>query len=406
MRYIEPSPLSKISEVASRVKPVEEILTIPTWNALGYVAAKDVVVQREYPPRPRAAYDGYAVNSAETPGRFKVLGSIYVGQLREARVGPGEAYYVTVGAFLPDGADAVVPEEAVERQGEYIIVGRRYQRYDNADAPGSYAPKGAVLLRRGYVVSAFDVVGLLDVGITQVKVYRRLKAALISTGDELVKPPIDPEEAAELVMRGRVIESTGSLVEWYLKNFMPYVDLVHREVMGDDTEKLKRAVEDLLPHVDMLMITGGAGPSEVDHFYKLGIPGLRGFRMKPGRPTSVAVADGRPIFGLSGYPISALHGVIRIVEPIARRMANVSAGSPSAWTYATLAVDVFGEMAQFLRAKLEFKDGELLATPLKTRHHSFTDPEASGIVLIPPGGAKRGDRVIVLMYRDLRDIAV
>ncbi|MFB6490684.1 MAG: molybdopterin molybdotransferase MoeA [Thermoproteus sp. AZ2] len=404
MRYIEPAPLSRVAEIAARVKPVEDVLTMPTWDALGYVAARDIGVPHDYPPRPRAAYDGYAVDSSLTPGRFKVAGSILVGQYRDVKAGPGESFYVTVGAFLPDGTDAVVPEEAVEKEGEYIVVRQKYNRYDNVDPPGAYAPKGAVLLKKGYVISIFDIVGLLDVGVTKVKVFRKLRAALISTGDELIKPPIDPDEAAELVLRGKVIESTGSLVEWYIKSFMPYVELAHREVMGDDTEELKRVIEAHLPNVDMVIVTGGAGPSEIDHFYKLGLPGLRGFRMKPGRPTSVAVVEGKPIFGLSGYPISALHGVIRIVEPVARRMANVAAGSPSAWTYAVLTADVRSDMAQFLRAKLEYKDGELLATPLKTKHHSFTDPEASGIVLIPPGGAKKGDVVIALMYRDLRDL--
>lgn len=405
MRYLEkPSPLSKVSEIAAQIKPVEDVLTVPAWDAAGFVLARDVVMPHDYPPKPRAAYDGYAVNSAETPGEFKLAGSILVGQYREVRAGPGEAYYVTVGAFLPDGTDAVVPEEAARREGDRISIPRRYNRYDNVDPPGAYASKGALLARKGQVLTVFDVVAFLDVGITKLRVFRRPRVAIFSTGDELIKPPMDPDEAAELVLRGKVIESTGSLVEWYIKSFMPYVEIVERRVMGDDNEALRKAVEEALPKVDAIIITGGAGPSEIDHFYKLGLPGVRGFRMKPGRPTSVAVVDGKVVFGLSGYPISALHGTIRIVEPIMRKMANATSGPAGAWVYATLSVDVAGELAQFVRAKVEYKDGEIVATPLKTKHHSFTDPEASGILLIPPGGAKRGDKVLMLMYRDLRDL--
>lgn len=405
MRYLkELSPISKISELASQIKPIEDVLTLPTWDAVGFVLAKDVIVPHDYPPRPRAAYDGYAVNSAETPGEFKLVGSILVGQYREVKAGPGETYYVTVGAFLPEGADAVVPEEAAVKNGDKILIPRKYNKYDNVDPPGSYAPKGALLAKRGQVLTAFDVVGLLDVGITKVKVFRRPRMAIFSTGDELIKPPIDPDEAAELVLRGKVIESTGSLVEWYVKNFMPYVEISEKRVMGDDNEALRRAIDEVLPKVDAVLITGGAGPSEIDHFYKLGLPGIRGFRMKPGRPTSVAIVGNKIVFGLSGYPISALHGVIRIVEPVMRKMANVVSGPAGAWVYATLAVDVVGELAQLVRAKAEYKNGEIVATPLKTKHHSFTDPEASGVLLIPPGGAKRGDKVLMLMYRDLRDL--
>lgn len=405
MRYLEkPTPLSKIADLLPLVKTIEDVLTVPTWDAMGFVTARDVTIPHDYPPRPRAAYDGYAVNSAETPGEFKVVGSVLVGQYRNAQAQRGEAFYVTVGAFLPEGTDAVVPEEAVRREGDKIIVQRKYNAYDNVDPPGSYASKGSVLVKKGYVLTAFDIVGLLDVGVTRVKVYRKARVALFSTGDELINPPVDPDEAAELVLRGKVIESTGSLVEWYIRNFMPYVEISDRRVMGDDNEALKKAIEEVLPRVDAVIITGGAGPSEIDHFYKLGLTGIRGFRMKPGRPTSVAVVDGKAVFGLSGYPISALHGAIRIVEPIMRKVANVAAGPAGGWTYATLTTDVVGDLAQFVRAKVEYKDGEIFATPLKTKHHSFTDPEASGILLIPPGGAKRGDKVLMLFYRDLRDL--
>ncbi|CCC82235.1 molybdopterin molybdotransferase MoeA [Thermoproteus tenax] len=405
MRYLERlSPLSKITDILAQIRPIEETYSLPTWESVGFVAARDVIMPHDYPPRPRAAYDGYAVNSSETPGVFRVVGSILVGQYRDVRVNNGETFYVTVGAFLPEGADAVVPEEAVKREGDRVVVERKYNPYDNVDPPGSYAKKGDTLLRRGYVISVFDVVGLLDVGITRVKVFRRPKIAIFSTGDELITPPIDPDEAAELVLRGKVIESTGSLVEWYIRAFMPYVELAQRRVLGDDTEVLRKNIEETLPQVDAVIITGGAGPSEIDHFYKLGITGLRGFRMKPGRPTSIAVVNGKPIFGLSGYPISALHGVIRIVEPVMRKMANVVGGPASSWVYATLTSDVVGEFAQFIRAKVEFRDGEILATPLKVKHHTFTDPESSGVLLVPPGGAKRGDRVLMLLYRDLRDI--
>lgn len=405
MRYLkEPSPISRIAELVAQIKPIEDVLTLPTWDATGFVLAKDVIMPHDYPPRPRAAYDGYAVNSAETPGEFKLAGSILVGQYREIRAEPGETYYVTVGAFIPEGTDAVVPEEAAVREGDRVSIPRKYSKYDNVDPPGSYASKGALLAKRGQVLTVFDVVAFLDVGITKVKVFRKPRIAIFSTGDELIKPPVDPDEAAELVLKGKVIESTGSLVEWYIRSFMPYVEISERRVMGDDNEALKRAIDDVLPKVDAVIITGGAGPSEIDHFYKLGLPGIRGFRMKPGRPTSIALVGNKVVFGLSGYPISALHGTVRIVEPVMRKMANVASGPAGAWVYATLAVDVTGELAQFVRAKAEYKDGEIVATPLKTKHHSFTDPEASGILLIPPGGAKRGDRVPMLIYRDVREL--
>ncbi|MFN7105787.1 MAG: molybdopterin molybdotransferase MoeA [Pyrobaculum sp.] len=402
MRYLTGlNPINKVLEILPLLKTVDMINKVATWDALGFVVAKDVVAPHDYPPFPRAAYDGYAVNSQHTPGRFKVLGTVLVGQYRRDLVlKPGEAVYVTVGAFLPEGADAVVPEEVAKREGEYVAVDRKFEKFDNVDPPGSYVRKGTVMLRQGAVITPFDIVGLLDVGITTVYVYRKVAVTIVATGDELVTPPVDPEVAAELVQKGMVIESTASLVAWYIQTFMPYVEIRKKAVVGDRHEDVRAVVDSGLAEGDAVIITGGAGPSEIDHFYKLGYAGLRGFRMKPGRPTSVAVVSGKPVFGLSGYPISALHGVIRIVEPALRHMANVTKPPRHDWIYATITQDVPGELAQVVRVKLFTADGVTYAAPIKAKHHSFTEPEAHGVALTPPGGVKKGDVVPVLVYRE------
>jgi Molybdopterin biosynthesis enzyme len=149
------------------VKRVDEVEKVAVWEAAGRVVARDVVAPHDYPPFPRAAYDGYAVSSDATPGRFRVVGTVLVGQYkRDLSLRPGEAVYVTVGAFLPEGTDAVVPEEAAKREGEHVVVDRGFEKYANVDPPGSYVRKGTVMLRQGFVATPFDVVGLLDVGIT------------------------------------------------------------------------------------------------------------------------------------------------------------------------------------------------------------------------------------------------
>ncbi|MEZ0319535.1 MAG: molybdopterin molybdotransferase MoeA [Pyrobaculum sp.] len=404
MRYLHSlNPVAKVADIIPQVRKIAEVKKVATWDALGHVVARDVVAQHDYPPYPRATYDGYAVNSADTPGKFKVVGTVLVGQLRgDVKVDKGEAVYVSVGAFLPSGVDAVVPEEAVKREGDYVVVEQKYQMYDNVDPPGSYVRRGAVVVRQGTVLTPFDVVGLLDVGITSVYVYRKLSVGIIATGDELIAPPIDPEVASQLVMRGKVVESTASLVAWYITSFMPYVEIREKIVTGDKHEEVRAYVDKFLSQYDAVIITGGAGPSEIDHFYKLGYQGLRGFRMKPGRPTSVAVVDGKPVFGLSGYPLSALHGVVRIVEPVLRHMANATRPMSTGWLYATITQDVHGEMAQVVRVRLEVGEDGVYATPIKVRHHTFTESEACGLALVPPGGVKKGDIVPVLAYRDFK----
>ena len=170
MRYLSGlNPVAKVAEVLPLVKRIDQVEKVATWDAVGRVVAKDVTAPHDYPPLPRASYDGYAVNSEATPGRFRVVGTVLVGQYRrDIEVKPGEAVYVTVGAFLPEGADAVVPEEAVEREGDFVVVKSKFEKYANVDPPGSYVRKGTVMASQGTVLTPFDVVGLLDVGITAV----------------------------------------------------------------------------------------------------------------------------------------------------------------------------------------------------------------------------------------------
>ncbi|HID40646.1 MAG TPA: molybdopterin molybdotransferase MoeA, partial [Pyrodictium sp.] len=212
-RYLERLiPVNEaIQIVASRVKPVEETIEVPVWEAIGLVLAEDVRTPHDFPPRPRAAYDGYAIRSSDTPGRLRVVGEATIGKVDvKYRVEPGTAVYVSTGAYLPEGADTVIPEEAVRREGDYIVVEKEFPAGKNFDPVGAYARKGQVLLPRGYVITMLDVAGLLDVAVTRVKVYRPISIGIIATGTELFEP-VDPAEAEQRILRGEVAETTAKL---------------------------------------------------------------------------------------------------------------------------------------------------------------------------------------------------
>jgi molybdopterin molybdotransferase len=412
-RYIEkPTPVDEaVERVTKLVKPVSEEVRVDVWSAVGLVASRDVIAEYDFPPRPRSAYDGYAVRSEDTPGKLKVIGEATIGRVDVAyRVEPGTAVYVSTGAYLPDGADTVVPEEAVKVEGEYIVVDKHYPPLKNLDPPGFYVKKGRVLLPKGHVITMLDAVALLDVAITEVYVYRPLKTALVITGNEIFELD-EPKSATSRVLRGEVVESTGRLVEWLMSKYTPWVRVVKRTIMPDNVDAIAWLVERQLRNVDLIIMTGGSGPSSVDTFYQLadrlkGNVVFRGLFVKGGRPTSaMLLPDGRLFVVLSGHPISALHGFARFLYPLLRHLGNVSrSGEPPAFVTAVFEEEAEYARPQPVKVKLYMRDGILYAKPLPRERQltsvTASNTEADGIALVGKGRYQKGDRVLVMVYRE------
>ena len=394
----ELTPVAEVARIVDIVPRISEVVEVPTWEAVGMVLAEDAKAPIDVPPAPRAAYDGYAIPSSEAPGRFRVVAKYLAGEGLGSRVGRGEAAYVAVGAYLPEGTDAVVPEEEARVVGDYVEIPRPVKPWENVDPRGSIAIAGSVIRKRGTVLGPVDVAALLDVGVGSVLVYRRVRVAIIATGNEVIKPS-KPSDVLEAVKGGRVVETSASLVEWLLRTLHPYTEVVHRSLEPDDPARLSKLVTDLLTRVDVIITTGGTGPSETDAFYQLGIEALaRGFEMRPGKPTSIALIGGKPLIALSGFPTSAMHGFLRVASPIIAAMAN-AATRPAMYTgLARFDGEVGGRRAQMVRVVAEYRGAELWVRPVEAKHHSFSI-DADGVALLPPGGVNRGEIVEVLLWR-------
>ncbi len=347
-------------------KPV----TVPAWNAVNMIAARDVLTTIDLPFRAKAAYDGFAVSSSDAPGRFKLVGSVRVGEVPSFSVGRMEAVYVTTGAYLPEGVDAVVPEEDAELDGDQVIIGP-VKRGDNVDAVGSYAARGSVVLRAGEVITGHVVPALTEMGIMEVEAYGGLRVAVLSTGSELVRPR-DADSARSAFLSGKVIESTGSLVGWFVSSYMPYLSINEADLVADDADEVRRALRRLLDGNDVVITTGGSGPGDIDYTWE-GVKSLnplwsvRGLRMRPGRPTAIAVVgDCKVVFGLSGHPISALNALINLVDPFIKSMLGIrrAAAWPVARGKLTAGVNAEPGFVTQVRVRASIRGGELLFTPL------------------------------------------
>lgn len=410
-----PVPVSKALEIiANSVKPVAETEVIPVWDAVGRVLASDVVARHDYPPRPKAAYDGYAVRSADTPGKLVVIGEIVSGDVAAGlTVEPGTAVYVTTGSYMPDGADTIVPEEWVRREGNYIVVGVKCNPALYIDPQGAHVRRGQVLLAKGYVLDMLDTIALLDVAITEVEVYRRVRVGLLQTGTELFEPS-NPKEAADRILRGEVAATTGALLEYAVNRYTPWARVSLNALLPDDPESISWYITRQARGLDLVVMTGGSGPSSVDMFHQvaehLGARILfRGLTVKGIKPTSAMLVDGGPlVVAVPGYPMQALHSFLRLLYPLLKYLGNVRrAASPPPIAYARVAGGLTPGPPRMLKVKLRATSEGLEAIPLQPERQrisvTVSNVEADGLALVPIGraeGSSERELIPVYVYRE------
>ncbi|WP_243679030.1 hypothetical protein [Vulcanisaeta distributa] len=145
-KFVEPPhELEELTNAISTLSLIDEE-RVPVWESMGRVLSRDVVVPIDVPPRPKAAYDGYAVRSqdvSKAPIRLRLVGYVRIGEVSSIEVGPMETAYVTTGAYLPSGADAVVPEEFVDVVSDNeVVINKPVKPWENVDPAGDFARRG------------------------------------------------------------------------------------------------------------------------------------------------------------------------------------------------------------------------------------------------------------------------
>lgn len=337
--------LSKLEDYC-KIEPVgvEEVSRL---EAYGRVLAQDVVSAVDVPGFDRATMDGYAVKASDTfgakedsPITLRVTGVSQPGDKSASQVGSGEAVEVGTGASMPRGANAVVMVEYTQSSGDTLNVFRAVSPGENVMSAGSDIMTGELVLRRGQRVSPREIGVLAAVGIKSIKVYRKPRVAVISTGNELVQP-------GEKIGHAQIYDiNSSSIAASVLEN--GGVPLEPR-IVRDDPKMIKQTVTDALQQADLILTSGSTSAGAGDILYRIigdmGSPGIlvHGLSVKPGKPTIIAAVDGKPIIGLPGYPTSALMIFHLVVVPIVRRMAGLPETREAPLVAAKTAARIFSE---------------------------------------------------------------
>ncbi len=376
-------------------------------DALGRVVASDVYSPEDLPGFDRSQMDGFAVRASDTfgagegqPAYMEVTGEVLMGRVSDVTVGPGQAVRISTGGFMPAGADAVVMVENTELSGTTLEVVKGVAPGENTVARDEDIAQGALLFARGQLLGPAHTGALAGVGITHLSVYARPVVGIVSTGDELVPPGDKPEpgqvrDVNSVALEGSVT-SAGCLARSY-------------GIISDDFELLLRASRQALDECDALLISGGSSAGVRDMTQSvldaLGKPGIlaHGIGIKPGKPTLIAVCDGKPVLGLPGNPASALVVFRELMAPVLSRMRGESP-RPGARARRTIEA-IMERSVSSAQGRLELVpvslcDGEdtFIASPIQGKSNLIgTLARAQGHVRVPEGaeGLDKGQRVTV-----------
>jgi molybdenum cofactor synthesis domain-containing protein len=295
-----------------RTPPEHVSLTNAAWRVL----AEDVVAEEDHPPFAASTMDGYAV-VAEDPSPWReIVGHQTAGHVAPIEVHIGTAAWVTTGAPLPQGADAVVPVESTELAEDHVII-----NYEGLK-PGDYVrpvgvdiARGSVVLERGTTIGPAEIGLLAGLGVDPVPVARRPRVGILSTGNELVDPwdtpgPGQIRDSNRFSLQAAVAEAGGDVV-WSGRG-------------ADDLDSLRTRLQGLIAECDVVLTSGGVSMGDMDLIkpllLELADVRFRRIFMKPGKPLTFATAGDTIIVGFPGNPVSAIVGFEVFLRPALRWM--------------------------------------------------------------------------------------
>ncbi len=375
-------------------------------SALGRVLAQEVASTRDIPPWDNSSMDGYAVRAQDTrgatkdrPARLSVVGQIPAGRMVSRPMGSGEAYRIMTGAPIPEGADAVIPVEDVIVEDEKVACLREVTPREFVRPLGEDVRRGDLVLSRGMRLTPAAIGLLAALGRASVQVYQQPRVAILSTGDELVEieEPLGPGKIADSntytlmaqvraagavpVSLGIARDTRESLVERFRSGLTADCLISSAGVSVGDHDRVRDALEQLGAQL---------------RFWKVA--------MRPGKPLTFGLLQGKPVFGLPGNPVSSMVTFELFVRPaLMKMMGHQSFFRPRARAVAALPIPNPGEREGYLRVSLR-REGD--------RHYARLTGEqgssilrsmvlADGLAVVPPDTTiPAGDDVDVILLNE------
>lgn len=292
--------------------PITEHENINLQTAFHRTLAADILSPMNVPPHDYSAMDGYAVRHADLSGscnKLKKIGSSFAGHAFEGQVNAGECVRIMTGAMIPQGCDSVVMQEQVKIDGDTIEIGSGHKRGQNIRLVGEDIRQGSVVLARGKHIGPAEMGLLASLGFNEISVYRKLKIAIFSTGDELVQP-------GTMLASGQIYDSNRYTLIGLLTELG--AEIIDMGNIRDDRDAVRAVLLDASTKADVIITSGGVSVGEADYIKQLlaeiGEVVFWKIAMKPGKPLAYGKVGNCHFFGLPGNPVAVMVTFLQFVR--------------------------------------------------------------------------------------------
>ena len=307
----------------------KDIEIVDLFNANGRILAHSVVSNLDFPHWDNSAMDGYAVRYADVqecsqdkPVTLQIVEDIPAGYQPQITIQPGQAARIFTGAVMPQGADTIVMQENTRREENRVAILTAPKPEEFVRKRANYYQAGNPLLAAGIELKAAEIAILAAAQCPQIKVYRKLKVAILSSGDELVTPnqPLQP---------GQIVDSNQYALAALVQQMG--AEPLMLGIIKDEPETLKEAISNAINSADIVLSSGGVSVGDYDYVEQIieslgGEIHIRSVAVKPGKPLTVATFPHTLYFGLPGNPGSALVTFWRFVKPAIQKFSGLAEG--------------------------------------------------------------------------------
>jgi molybdopterin molybdotransferase len=316
---------------------VNEVEQVALHEATGRVLAVRLCAHTPLPPFDNSAMDGYALRfddlKGDGPWALQVSGRVAAGEdaAKAGTLPPLCAFRIFTGAGIPAGADTIIMQEHVRREGDMITLVDRPRRGNNIRLAGEDAAQGSTLLEGGVIIGSREIGAIASIGLTHVSVRRKIRIALFCTGSELRQP-------GEELASGQIYNSNRYMMLAAMQT--PYIEVQDFGAVADNPDRLRKTLIKAAKGADILITTGGVSVGDEDHMVEQlqaagGAIEAMKIAMKPGKPLAIGTLDDTIYIGLPGNPVAAFTTWKVIGAKIAETRAGVKAAPVQSFTVVT-----------------------------------------------------------------------
>ena len=374
MLYVK-TPEEVLALIKEEFSPLGKTETLSLSAAMGRILAEDIAAGEYVPDFDRSTVDGFAVRARDTfgctdaiPAILPLQRTVQMGQSADFPLNGEACVAVPTGGAVPEGADSVVMLEYTEDYGDGTIgISRPVAPGENMIFRGDDVFPGKVILRKGRVLSSADIGALAAIGRVQVPVVKRLTVGVISTGDELVPPEVQP-------CPGQIRDVNSPMLEAMLTAFGCHV--INYGIVIDEEALLTQKVRQAAAECDAVLLSGGSSVGVKDAACRIiesmGKLLLHGIAIKPGKPTILGKAGIKPLVGLPGHPVAAYFITKLFVLPLLGQLSGRDMTAYTVTAKVTESISANHGRAQYHCCRLTRKGGEVWAEPIRGKSGLIT----------------------------------